>query len=92
MTTLIGVALLTLIGATVLLLLAAWRWLHKPAISDESLEALWSIVISLHETTQRLEVAAERLERLLSQNNGKHPTSAGQGTPQAGRQIGGERW
>jgi hypothetical protein len=24
-----------------------------------------------------LEVAAERLERLLGQNNGKHPTSAG---------------
>ncbi len=92
MTTLVGAALLALIGATVLVLLAAWRWLHKPTISDESLEALWSIVVSLHETTQRLEVAADRLERLLGQINGKHPASAGRGTPQTRREIGGERW
>ncbi len=67
----LGIALFALIGATMLVLLGIWRWLSKPSISDETIETLWGIVLALNEATQRLEAAANRLERLLSRTDGK---------------------
>lgn len=74
----LGFTLLALVGVMVGMFVAVYRWMHKPSVSDETLEALWSIVVALHETTQRLETAADRLERLLTEHaNGKRPSAVG---------------
>lgn len=72
MTTMIGISLLLLIIATLAVFVAAWRWLTRPAISDETIEALWNVIAELHEAVYRLEMNVARLERMLAAGNGKH--------------------
>jgi hypothetical protein len=71
MTTMIGVGLLLLVVATLAIFVAAWRWLTRPAISDETFEALWNVIAELHETVNRLEENVARLERMQTFNTSK---------------------
>ncbi len=72
MTTLIGLGLLLLVLATIALFVGLWRWLTRPAISDETVEALWNAIATLHESVYRLERTVARLEQLHNAGNGKH--------------------
>ncbi|MGQ9461941.1 MAG: hypothetical protein ACUVTP_03670 [Candidatus Fervidibacter sp.] len=72
MTTMIGLGLLSLIVATLAVFIAAWRWLTKPAISDETVEEMWNVIAELHEAVYRLEMIVARLERIQAAGNGKH--------------------
>ncbi len=71
MTTMIGIGLLLLVVATLAVFAAAWRWLTRPAISDETIEALWNVIAELHEAVYRLEMSIARLEHLQSANESK---------------------
>ncbi|MCS7263450.1 MAG: hypothetical protein NZ805_01305 [Armatimonadetes bacterium] len=71
MTTMIGISLLLLVITTLAVFVAAWRWLTRPAISDETIEALWNVIAELHEAVYRLEMNVARLERMLAAGNGK---------------------
>ncbi len=72
MTTAVGLGLLLLVGGTIALFLALWRWLQRPAANEEVLEALWNTIAALHESIHRLELTVARLERLQNAGNGKH--------------------
>lgn len=71
MTTMIGISLLLLVIATLAIFVAAWRWLTRPAISDETIEALWNAIAELHDAVYRLEKTVARLEHLYSPSNSK---------------------
>ncbi len=72
MTTMIGIGLLLLVVATLAVFVAVWRWLTRPAISDETFEVLWNVIAELHETVNRLEESVTRLERMQAFNTSKH--------------------
>lgn len=72
MTTMIGIGLLLLVVATLVVFVAVWRWLTRPAISDETFEVLWNVIAELHETVNRLEESVARLERMQALNTSKH--------------------
>ncbi|MER3501553.1 MAG: hypothetical protein IMHGJWDQ_000542 [Candidatus Fervidibacter sp.] len=71
MTTLVGIGLLLLVFATLAVFVALWRWLTRPAISEETLEALWNAIAALHESVYRLEMTVVKLERMTRAGNGK---------------------
>lgn len=71
MTTMIAVGLLLLVFATLAVFVAAWRWLTRPAISDETIEALWNVIAELHDAVSRLEMSVTRLEHLHSPSDSK---------------------
>jgi len=71
MTTAIGIGLLVLVIATLAVFVAAWRWLTRPAISEETIEALWNIIAELHDAVYRLEMNVAKLERMMAASNGK---------------------
>lgn len=71
MTTIIGIGLLLLVVATLAVFTAAWCWLTRPAISDETIEALWNVVAELHDAVFRLEISVARLKCLQSANDSK---------------------
>ncbi len=71
MTTLVGIGLLLLVFATLAVFVALWRWLTRPAISEETLEALWNAIAALHESVYRLEMTVVKLEGMTRAGNGK---------------------
>lgn len=71
MTTAIGIGLLALVIATIAVFMAAWRWLTRPAISEETIEALWNVIAELHDAVYRLEMNVAKLERLMAETNSK---------------------
>ncbi|MDT7893016.1 MAG: hypothetical protein LASZOEIN_002225 [Candidatus Fervidibacter sp.] len=71
MTTAIGIGLLALVIATLAVFVAAWRWLTRPAISEETIEALWNVIAELHDAVYRLEMNVAKLERMMAASNGK---------------------
>ncbi len=77
MTTAIGFGLLLLILAMLTAFVALWRWMTKPSIGDETVEALWGIVAALHDRVQRLEAVTDRLERLTEPSRGRVVTLGG---------------
>jgi len=85
MTTAIGVGLLALVIATLVVFVAAWRWLTRPAISEETIEALWNVIAELHDAVYRLEMNVAKLERMMATSNGKRSRIAERGE-------GGEDW
>jgi len=72
MTTLLGIGLLALVVATLVVFVAAWRWLTRPTLSDEVIEALWNAIAELHEAVYRLETSVSQLERMHAFNSSKH--------------------
>jgi len=70
-TTMIAIGLLLLVFATLAVFVAAWHWLTRPAISDETIEALWNVIAELHDAVSRLEMSVTRLERLQSPSESK---------------------
>jgi hypothetical protein len=69
MTTAIGIGLLALVIATLAVFVAAWRWLTRPAISEETIEALWNVIAELHDAVYRLEMNVAKLERMMAASN-----------------------
>jgi phage shock protein A len=71
MTTAIGIGLMALVIATLAVFVAAWRWLTRPAISEETIEALWNVIAELHDAVYRLEMNVAKLERMMAASNDK---------------------
>jgi hypothetical protein len=80
-TTAIGIGLLALVIATLAVFMAAWRWLTRPAIGEETIEALWNVIAELHDAVYRLEMNVAKLERMMAASNGKRSriTERGEG-------------
>ena len=85
MATAIGIGLLVLVIATLAVFVALWRWLTRPAISEETIEALWNVIAELHDAVYRLEMNVAKLERMMTASNGKRSRIARRGE-------GGEDW